>query len=563
VSAAVRTCPQCGTEYSADVKFCPLDGTTLRAAAGASLIGTVIADRYHILKKLGEGGMGQVYLAEHVKMGRPSAIKVMAPSMMQDADAISRFNREASNASRISHPNVAAIYDFGETSDGLIYLAMEFVEGEPLTSLLERQGPLPAARAASIIRQTAGALDAAHERGIIHRDLKPDNIMIARNRDGSDLVKVVDFGIAKSQHGAGQKVTKTGLVVGTPEYMSPEQLAGDSVDSRSDTFALALVGFHMLTGTLPYEEGTAQETMIRRLTDRAHTLSEARPGVPWPPALEQTIAGALEREAAKRPASSGEFAAAFSKSVEGLETAEEGGATHVMGAVPRTRVDDGTPTVVSKATPTVPLPKTAAMKTPAPMPAPKGKRGLILASVGSAVAIGAVAAVMMSRGKPAGSDATPAGGAKPLSLQTDSTARAESARKMNPSLTGARPGAPKPGAAPVGAAPLAGEAAARLSSDQARQQVQRAADMFLDTIPGTPARAIGMLEQALPALATRRDTLEAYIHLGEFWLRQATEPPGTDDPAAKRTACNYLDQVRQDPSKYKAKVIEPLLGECK
>ena len=145
MSAAVRTCPQCGTEYSADIKFCPQGWHHApRGAPGASLIGTVIADRYHILKKLGEGGMGQVYLAEHVKMGRKSAIKVMAPAMMQDADAISRFNREASNASRINHPNVAAIYDFGETSDGLIYLAMEFVDGEPLTALIERQGPLAA-----------------------------------------------------------------------------------------------------------------------------------------------------------------------------------------------------------------------------------------------------------------------------------------------------------------------------------------------------------------------------------------------------------------------------------
>jgi len=278
--------------------------------AGA-LIGAVIADRYHIIKKLGEGGMGQVFLAEHVKMGRPSAIKVMTPGMMQDADAISRFNREAANASRITHPNVAAIYDFGETSDGLIYLAMEYVEGQPLTAIVEASGTLPPARAASIIKQTASALDAAHERGIIHRDLKPDNIMIARNRDGTDLVKVVDFGIAKSAHGTGQKVTKTGLVVGTPEYMSPEQLAGDAVDARSDTFALALVAFHVLTGKLPYAEGSAQETMIRRLTDRPRTLAETRPGVPWPPALEHVMERGLNREASGRPASSGEFAAAF------------------------------------------------------------------------------------------------------------------------------------------------------------------------------------------------------------------------------------------------------------
>ncbi len=341
--SAVRICPQCGSEYDAEIKFCPKDGTTLRVPPGAALIGAVIADRYHIIKKLGEGGMGQVFLAEHVKMGRPSAIKVMTPGMMQDADAISRFNREAANASRITHPNVAAIYDFGETSDGLIYLAMEYVEGSPLTSIVEQSGTLPPARAALIIKQTASALDAAHERGIIHRDLKPDNIMIARNRDGTDLVKVVDFGIAKSAHGTGQKVTKTGLVVGTPEYMSPEQLAGDAVDARSDTFALALVAFHILTGKLPYAEGSAQETMIRRLTDRPRTLAETRPGVAWPPALEAVMERGLNRESSGRPASSGEFAAAFAGAVEGMAPIEGDvdGATKVIGAVPATRVGTG------------------------------------------------------------------------------------------------------------------------------------------------------------------------------------------------------------------------------
>ncbi|HET7738276.1 MAG TPA: inactive serine/threonine-protein kinase VRK3, partial [Tepidiformaceae bacterium] len=140
----VKICPQCSTEYDVDQKFCPKDGTTLRMKGGQTgdLVGAVVADRYNILKKLGEGGMGTVYLAEHVKMGRKSAIKVMNPGMVSDADAISRFNREASNASRINHPNVASVYDFGETSDGLIYLAMEFIEGPALTKVIEENGSL-------------------------------------------------------------------------------------------------------------------------------------------------------------------------------------------------------------------------------------------------------------------------------------------------------------------------------------------------------------------------------------------------------------------------------------
>jgi len=188
----VKICPVCSTEYADDVRFCPNDGQTLRASSPAhDLVGQVIADRYHVVKKLGEGGMGQVYLAEHVKMGRKSAIKVMNPAMAHDPDAVARFNREAANASRISHANVCAIYDFGETPEGLIYLAMEFIAGEPLTDVMEREGALPLRRAVSIFVQVADALQAAHDLGIVHRDLKPDNIMLTRSRDGADVAAVV------------------------------------------------------------------------------------------------------------------------------------------------------------------------------------------------------------------------------------------------------------------------------------------------------------------------------------------------------------------------------------
>src|SRR5260370_15018930 len=294
----MKLCPVCSTEYPDDVKCCPKDGQTLRSAAPASdLVGQVIADRYHVTKKLGEGGMGQVYLAEHVKMVRRSAMKVMNASMVHDPDAVARFNREASNASRITHPNVCAIYDFGETPDGLIYLAMEFIEGEPLTDLLEREaeGALPVPRAVTIFLQVAEALQAAHDLGIVHRDLKPDNIMLTRRKDGADVVKVVDFGIAKAVEGdqAGQKVTKTGLVVGTPEFMSPEQLSGDTLDGRSDLYSLALVFYRMLCGKLPFEATTVPETMIMRLTDEPTKLAESRPDLTFPAGLQAGLDNAL------------------------------------------------------------------------------------------------------------------------------------------------------------------------------------------------------------------------------------------------------------------------------
>ncbi len=220
--STTKTCPQCGTEYGPEQRFCPADGTALRAQSPDDpLIGRVIAERYHVTALLGEGGMGRVYSAEHVRMGRRSALKVMSPALATTADAITRFNREAANAARINHPNVAAIYDFGETADGLLYIAMEFVEGETLRSLIERTGPLPIARAAHITKGAADALHAAHHLGIIHRDLKPDNIMLARQLDGADWVKVVDFGIAKSVASGGGGGGGAGAGKRSPRLVSP------------------------------------------------------------------------------------------------------------------------------------------------------------------------------------------------------------------------------------------------------------------------------------------------------------------------------------------------------
>ena len=324
----MKICPVCATEYRDDVRFCPNDGQTLRSSGPTQdLVGQVLADRYHIMKKLGEGGMGQVYLAEHVKMGRRSAIKVMNPSMVHDPEAVARFNREAANASRISDAHVCAIYDFGETPDGLIYLAMEFIEGEPLTELIREEGALPVARAADIAIQVAAALQAAHDLGIVHRDLKPDNIMLTRSRDGADAVKVVDFSLAKAVggEGGGQKVTRTGLVVGTPEFMSPEQLSGDKLDGRSDVYSLGLVLFNMLTGTLPFPADSVQEAMIKRLTDEPAELIEVRPDLHFPPGLQQTLDTALARSPVDRYQSAAKLAHDLA-SVTGLARADGGAA---------------------------------------------------------------------------------------------------------------------------------------------------------------------------------------------------------------------------------------------
>jgi serine/threonine-protein kinase len=327
--------------------------------------------------------------------------------MVHDADAITRFNREASNASRINHQHVAGIYDFGETAEGLIYLAMEFVEGEPLVALMERAGALSPSRAAELTRQTGEALSVAHDMGIVHRDLKPDNIMIGRNRDGSDCVKVVDFGIAKAANVEGQKVTRTGHVIGTPEYMSPEQLAGDPLDGRSDIYSLGLVAFHMLTGGLPFPSETVQESMIMRLTDKPKRLAEMRPQTPWPPAVQDVMDRVLQRDVKERYQSANEFGRALVAAVKTMPVAALAGATPVAtpksgGTVPPTRISEHVSPMMGQ--PLVMAPKRSRMRMVV---------GGGLGVLGLVAVVGTVTVMSdrASKGNAAAASAIPAGGA--------------------------------------------------------------------------------------------------------------------------------------------------------
>src|SRR5690348_5364416 len=278
--AVLKVCPQCSREYETTARFCPADGTALRPKDSDSLVGRVLADRYHILKRIGEGGMGRVYLGEHVKMNRQCAIKVMSPALVNDSESASRFAREASSAARIIHPNVAAVFDYGE-SEGLIYLVMEYVDGQPLSRILAREAPLSVERALDLARQIADGLGAAHELGIVHRDLKPDNILVTRTRTGREVPKVVDFGIAKAvQDTTGESLTRTGLVIGTPEFMSPEQLLGDPVDARSDLYALGCILHLMLTATPPFAASTREQMIKRRLSEEPPHVQQLDPGLP-------------------------------------------------------------------------------------------------------------------------------------------------------------------------------------------------------------------------------------------------------------------------------------------
>ena len=287
--------------------FCPVDGQVLhdQAVPADPLVGTMVADRYLVEKRLGMGGMGVVYLAQHVYMGRHCALKVLRQELLSDGDAIKRFIREAKNASRIAHPNVAAIYDFGRVSNGQMYLAMEYVDGETLSSVLARQGTLPVALASSVIEQVAKGVQAAHDLGITHRDLKPDNIMLSAATTTPGTVKVVDFGIARMAFEEAQQVTASVMVIGTPAYMSPEQISGSPIDGRSDTYALALVTYAMLTGKLPFNSSDLDIRL--RFLQEPKTLSELNPGVVWPDELQAVLKRALSPHVDDRQQSIQEF----------------------------------------------------------------------------------------------------------------------------------------------------------------------------------------------------------------------------------------------------------------
>ncbi len=318
-----KICPQCGRTYGNDDRFCTVDGASLVSSGTGSLIGTVVADRFLVHEKLGEGGMGEVYLAEHVRIKRKVALKLMRPWMIGDPVALGRFHREAENASQISHPNVAQVYDFGETTDKLVYLAMEFVDGESLSKVLEREGHLHIARTAEVVRQIGEALNAAHAMGILHRDLKPDNVMVGRTRYGTDLVKLVDFGIARAMNRTTQQFTSTGLIIGTPDYMSPEQLSGDALDERSDLYALALIAYRALTGTAAYPEGSSGEAMIARMTSPPKRLASARPEVLWPQSLQSAFDRALAADPAARYPDPMEFVAELDTAVSQMPLGDE------------------------------------------------------------------------------------------------------------------------------------------------------------------------------------------------------------------------------------------------
>ncbi|HEX8559795.1 MAG TPA: serine/threonine-protein kinase [Pyrinomonadaceae bacterium] len=325
-------CPKCLRRFDSDAAACPDDGTPLRAdatvpsgaadappavapAAAASdpLVGLVLDDKYRLDERLGVGGMGTVYRATHLLIERPVAVKVLNARLVADETARERFRREARAAGRLQHSNAVAVTDFGETREGVVYLVMELLEGLPMRDVLARESPLDPARAVSLMLQIAAAVEAAHEAGIIHRDLKPGNIFLVQRPDSPYIVKVLDFGIAKlatsgeagGEFGFADTLTGTGVMIGTPRYMSPEQCDGAPLTPASDVYSLGVILYEMLTGQTPFSGGSPLALALAHSSEEPRPPRELAPNVP--PALEAVVLHALAKGAGERPADAGEF----------------------------------------------------------------------------------------------------------------------------------------------------------------------------------------------------------------------------------------------------------------
>jgi serine/threonine protein kinase len=288
------------------------------AADSHPLIGLVVDGRYRVVELIGEGGMGKVYLAEHVEIGKRVALKVLHPSYSRMPDLVERFRREARAASKIGHPHIVDVTDSGTTADGSAYFVMEFLEGVELGSVIEREGALDVGRATRIAQQICRALAAAHAAGIIHRDLKPENIFLTIRDGTTDFVKVLDFGIAKTteaEEARERKLTSPGMAMGTPEYMAPEQAAGRPADARCDVYAVGAILYEMLTGVPPYQGDNFMEILTKKATVDPVAPIHLRSTIPAP--VSALVVASMARNPDDRPATMEAFEYALTKCTAG------------------------------------------------------------------------------------------------------------------------------------------------------------------------------------------------------------------------------------------------------
>jgi len=304
-------CPYCGAPQGdrARTGVSPtLPPPPPEVAQADPLVGSVIADRYRMVSVLGRGGMGVVYKAEHVRIGKVMAIKLLHGELARDKDVVKRFKREADLVSRLSHPNTVQIFDFGRT-DNLMYLVMEYVEGRDFGRIIQQEHTLPFSRVAQIAAQVCASLAESHAKGVVHRDLKPENVMIAAAAGHGELVKVLDFGLAKLRDQRSGEITRAGALVGTPYYMAPEYIRGEEVDGRADLYAIGAMIYKAVCAVPPFTGKSPVAVLTKHLTETLVLPSARSTRADLPPACDAIVARAMQRDPRDRYQSAEELRA--------------------------------------------------------------------------------------------------------------------------------------------------------------------------------------------------------------------------------------------------------------
>lgn len=389
----IRRCPECRQLYSPDSVFCPFDGARLEPAPfdphADALIGQTVDGRYEVARVLGEGGMGTVYEVKHASLGRGFAMKVLRRDLAEDAELCARFTQEAKATAAVKHPNIVGISDFGKVQDGRPYFVMELLVGRTLATVLKAQGPVEPVRGAGIVAKVASGLGAAHAAGVVHRDLKPENVFLP---DGGvqDDVRVVDFGAAMLA--GASRLTKAGIVFGTPHYMSPEQAAGQRVDHRADVYSLGIIMYEMFSGRVPFEGDTYMGVLTQHIYTQPAPPSQFVPGgVRTLGAIEAVILRAIEKNPEDRFQSMHELEVAIASAVR---SAADGGAAVAAWKPPSQRPSQGP----APSGPTLEQLRDAVTEAAGP-PAPRARaRGLVLVVLAVlAVAVGILVVVAIRK----------------------------------------------------------------------------------------------------------------------------------------------------------------------